>query len=83
MKYKNHYNFSRIIKISDGCFIGILKGSIGQYELILKNIFIKSTNIGFKEIEFENKDSEIILNVIVSEENLISFKKNSNIIVFK
>ena len=52
---KNHYNFSRIIKISDGCFIGILKGAIGQYELIHKNNFIKSTNIGFKEIEFENK----------------------------
>ena len=80
---KNHYNFSRIIKISDGCFIGISKDSIGQYELILKNNFIKSTNIGFKDIEFENKDSEIVLNAIVSEENLIVFKKNGNIIVFK
>lgn len=26
---KKHYNFSRIIKISDGCFIGISKDSIG------------------------------------------------------
>ena len=80
---KNHFNFSKIIKISDGCFIGISNDSIGQYELILKNNFIKSTNIGFKEIVFENNDSEIIHNAIVSEENLIAFKKNGNIIVFK
>lgn len=73
---KRHSFFTKIIKISDGCFIGISKDSIEQYELLLKNNLIKSTTIGFKEIED-------VKNVLISEGKLIAFNKNGNILVFE
>lgn len=80
---KSHSNYYRIIKISDGWFIGLIyanddKTYIEQFELIGKNNFHKSNMIGFKEINYSE-----IKNVLISDEALIVAEKNGNIIIFK
>jgi len=85
---EDHLNYSRIIKISDGCFIGISKlediPCIQQYEIIKKDNTLKFSLIGFKEFKFDkNNDVGDIINVLIYEEKLIAFKKNGKIIIFK
>ena len=84
---KGHYNYSRIIKASNGCFIGISKKEnipcLEQTEIIKKDNFLKCSKIGFKEIETNDNDNEDIINVLVSEEKFIVLKKNGKVIIFE
>ena len=84
---KGHYIYSRMIKTSNGCFIGISKKEnipcLEQYEIIKQDNFLKCSKIGFKEIETNDNDNEDIVNVLVSEEKFIVLKKNGKVIIFK
>lgn len=82
-----HYNYSRIIKTSNGCFIGISKKEnipcLEQYEIIKQDNFLRCSKIGFKEIETNDNDHEDIINVLISEDKFIVLKKNGKVIIFK
>ena len=84
---KGHYNYSRIIKASNGCFIGICKKEsipcLEQYEIIKRDNFLRCSKIGFKEIENNDNDDGDIINVIFSEEKFIVLKKNGKVIIFE
>ena len=83
----NHNKYSRIIKISDGCFVGISKiediPCIIQYEIIGRDNFLKCSKIGFKEIDFKEDKYNEIQNIIISEGRLIAYNKNGKVIIFK